>query len=92
MAETVLLSTLEAYWKQLEGHLAALRTKHQELENAWARLRDVYEGEGAQLFGAAFEAASKELGEYGTQGAMIERQLQSKVEELRAFEAAGSDL
>jgi uncharacterized protein YukE len=92
MAETVLLSTLDAYGKQLESQLATLRARHQELETAWGRLRDVYEGEGAQLFGEAFQAASKELGEYGTQGAVIERQLRSKVEELRAFESAGSDL
>ena len=92
MAETALLSTLIAYSKQLEDQLGTLRERHHDLETAWARLRDVYEGEGAQLFGEAFEAASKELAEYGTHGAVIARQLQMKIDELRAFEEADSSL
>jgi hypothetical protein len=92
MAGTALLSALDVYAKQLEAHLSLLRAQHQELETAWARLREVYEGEGAQVFGEAFEAASKELGEYGTLGAVIVRQLQAKMEELRAFHAADSAL
>jgi uncharacterized protein YukE len=92
MPETVLLSTLDAYAKQLDAQLAALRTRHQELEAAWARLRDVYEGEGAQIFGEAFEAASKELAEYAIHGAAVTRQLQNKIGELRSFQAADSTL
>jgi hypothetical protein len=92
MAETILLATLNAYAKQLENHLAALRERHRELETAWVRLREVYEGEGAQVFGEAFEAASARLAEYGSQSALIERQLHAKIAELRAFEAADPDL
>ena len=90
MAETALLSALEAYSKQLEAQLASLRMRHDELEAAWARLRDVYEGEGAQLFGEAFEAASKELAEYAVHGAAVARQLNGKIDELRSFQAADS--
>ena len=92
MAETALLSTLDAYAKQLDGQLAMLRGRHQELETAWGRLREVYEGEGAQVFGQAFEAASQELAEYASQGTAIARQLQAKIDELRAFQAADSGL
>lgn len=90
MAETALISALEAYAKQLEAHLAALRARHEELEIAWGRLRDVYEGEGAQMFGEAFEAAAKELGDYAVHGAAVARELQRKIDELRAFQAADS--
>lgn len=90
MADTALLSALEAYAKRLDAQLAMLRTRHQELETAWARLRDVYEGEGAQMFGEAFEAAAKELAEYTTRGAAVAWQLQRKIEELRSFQAADS--
>jgi hypothetical protein len=87
MAETALLGALDAYGKQLEAQLAALRGRHQDLEMAWARLREIYEGEGAQVFGEAFEVASKELADYGTQGVAVARQLQAKIEELRTFQA-----
>lgn len=53
MAENPLLISLGAYRQQLESHLAKLRERHQELESAWTRLRGVYEGEGAQVFGEA---------------------------------------
>jgi hypothetical protein len=92
MTETVLLATLDEYMKLLQTHLAALRERHQDLETAWLRLRDVYQGEGAEIFGQAFETASARLADYGTQGALISRQLQNKIEDLRAFEAAGSGL
>ena len=88
MADTVLLSTLERYAQQLERHMATLRGRHQELEAAWGRLRGIYEGEGAEMFGDAFESASARLADYASQGAMIERQLQAKIEDLRAFQAA----
>jgi hypothetical protein len=92
MAETMLLSTLEAYAQQLDAQLAALQTRHLDLETAWARLREVYEGEGAQMFGEAFEAASRELAEYAAHGATVSRRLQSKIEQLRSFQAADSTI
>jgi len=92
MAETALLVTLDEYARQLELHLASLRDKHQELEQAWARLRDVYQGEGAQVFGEAFQSASSRLADYGSQTALIAQQLQAKIDELRAFEAAGPEI
>jgi hypothetical protein len=92
MAENPLLISLDAYRQQLESHLAKLRERHQELESAWTRLRGVYEGEGAQVFGEAFEAASTRLAEYASQGALIEQQLRNKIAELRAFDAPDSEL
>lgn len=88
MAGTVLLSTLERYAQQLERHLATLRARHQELEAAWGRLRDVYEGEGAEMFAEAFTTASGRLAEYASEGAIIEKQLQAKIADLRAFHSA----
>jgi hypothetical protein len=92
MADTQLAAALAEYSKQLLVHMAALRERHEGLEKAWANLREIYEGEGAQVFGATFEAASAKLVEYGSQGALIERQLQARIDELRAFEAADSEL
>jgi hypothetical protein len=92
MADTVLLATLERYAQQLERHMATLRGRHQELEAAWVRLRGVYEGEGAEMFGEAFESASARLADYASQGALIERQLQTKIADLRAFQAADTEL
>ena len=92
MAETVLAATLGEYARQLETHLAALRARHEHLQTAWVRLREVYEGEGAQIFGEAFEAASAKLAEYSAGGAAIVRELQAKIGELRTFQAADPEL
>jgi hypothetical protein len=89
MAETVLLTTLRDYRRQLEEHLTALRDRHEHLEKAWMRLRDIYEGEGAQVFTEAFEMAAARLADYTSGGAQIARQLQIKIDELRQFESAG---
>ena len=92
MADTKLAAALEEYSKQLVVHMAALRERHESLAKAWANLREIYEGEGAQVFGAAFEAASAKLAEYGSQGVLIERQLQARIDELRAFESADPEI
>lgn len=88
MAETVLLATLREYSSNLSSHLSLLRERHQELETAWARLRELYEGEGAEVFGEAFEAASRRVADYSSQSEVIARQLGDKIEQLQAFEAA----
>jgi len=87
MVETRLLAALGEYSTELGRHLAVLRDRHQELETAWARLREIYQGEGAQAFGEAFESASMQLAEYSDQSQLIAAQLQTKIDELRAFEA-----
>jgi hypothetical protein len=92
MTETLLLASLGEYSEQLTGHLAVLRERHQELEIAWARLHEIYEGEGAQIFGEAFTAASARLADYTSGSELIARQLHNKIEELRAFEASDSAL
>lgn len=88
MADTRLAATLTDYSKQLDLHLVNLRERHQQLEIAWFRLRDVYEGEGAQVFAEAFEVASAQLAEYSQQGVEVARHLQIKLEELRGFQSA----
>jgi len=90
MAETLLLTTLRDYRRQLDEHLAALRDRHEQLEKAWVRLRDIYEGEGGLMFAEAFETAAARLAQYTTSGSQIARQLEAKLEELRQFESAGS--
>jgi len=92
MPETPLAVALREYREQLERHLAALRDRHQQLQAAWLRLRDIYEGEGAEVFAQAFETASAHLDEYATRGLEITQQLERKIEELRRFQAAGSSL
>lgn len=89
MAETPLLTTLRDYRRQLDEHLAALRDRHEHLETAWVRLRDIYEGEGALMFAEAFEMAAARLADYTSSGSQIARQLETKIEELRQFESAG---
>jgi uncharacterized protein YukE len=89
MAETVLLTALRDYRRQLEEHLTALRDRHEHLERAWVRLRDIYEGEGAQVFAEAFDMAAARLADYTSSGSQIARQLESRIEELRQFESAG---
>lgn len=92
MAESALLIALGEYSTELERHLAVLRDRHQELQTAWARLREIYEGEGAQVFSEAFKAASARLADYGDQSGHIAAQLQTKIDELRAFEASDRSL
>ena len=89
MAETLLLTTLRDYRRQLDEHLTALRDRHEHLEKSWVRLRDVYEGEGAQMFAEAFDMAVARLADYTSSGSQIARQLEAKIEELRRFESAG---
>lgn len=90
MTETLLLTTLRDYRRQLDEHLIALRDRHERLEQAWVRLRDIYEGEGAQMFAEAFDTAAARLADYTSSGSQIARQLEAKIEELRQFESAGS--
>ena len=90
MAETLLLTTLRDYRRQLDEHLTALRDRHEHLEQAWVRLRDIYEGEGAQMFAEAFDTAAARLADYASSGTQIARQLEAKIEELRQFESAGA--
>lgn len=89
MTDTVLLTTLRDYRRQLDEHLTVLRDRHDHLEQAWVRLRDIYEGEGGQMFAQAFDAAAARLAEYTNSGAQIARQLEAKIEELRRFESSG---
>ena len=85
--ETRLLVTLEDYQQQLETHLSNLRERHRQLDLAWMRLREIYEGEGAEIFAQAVGAASARLAEYSEHGTTIASVLRAKVEELRHFEA-----
>jgi uncharacterized protein YukE len=89
MAETPLLVALGEYRSQLEQHLAALRERHQQLQTVWLRLREIYEGEGAEVFSEAFETASRRLEDYADGGQDIARQLERKIDELRHFQAPG---
>ena len=87
MAETPLVVALGEYRSQLEQHLASLRERHQQLQTAWLRLREIYEGEGAEVFSEAFETASRRLEDYADRGQDIACQLERKLDELRRFQA-----
>jgi len=87
MAETPLLVAMHEYRGQLDRHLVALRERHQHLQTAWLRLRESYEGEGAEVFAEAFETASRRLEEYAAGGLDITRQLERKIDELRRFQS-----
>jgi hypothetical protein len=88
MAETPLLVTLREYRRQLDEHLATLRDRHEQLQTAWLRLREIYEGEGAEVFSEAFETASRRLEDYAARGLEIANHLERKIDELRRFQAA----
>ena len=92
MSETLLLATLGEYGRQLEIHLVNLRERHQHLEATWMRLREIYEGEGAEVFSEAFETASRRLADYAEHGAEVTRLLQIKTEALRRFQAADPEV
>ncbi len=87
MAKSRLLIILEAYEKQLQDHLHAMHEKRQEVDAAWRRLRDIYEGEAAQAFIEAFEASSARLADYNERASDVSRRLRTKIEELRRFES-----
>ena len=82
----ILLEHLQEYSKQLSGHLLVLEERHETLGAAWAALREVYEGTGAEVFAEAFEAASGRLRDYATAGAEISRLLAREVEKLRVID------
>ena len=88
MAETPLLVGLREYRSQLEEHLAALRERHEQLQTAWLRLREIYEGEGAEVFSEAFETASRRLEDYADRGVEIAHHLERKIDELGRFQGA----
>ena len=92
MPETQLQSCLDEYARELQSHLVSLRERHQNLEFAWIRLRDIYEGEGAEVFAEAFETASARLADYVRDGAEVARLLEAKIEELRQFNAPRPEL
>jgi uncharacterized protein YukE len=86
----MLLTTLEAYAKELRTHLAGLRERHRNLQLAWVRLREVYEGEAARAFTEAFEIASKTLTDYADQTHGALEQLEAKIEQLRKTDVSPS--
>jgi uncharacterized protein YukE len=88
MTEPNLVVTLNEYSKQLAEHLAMLREKRQELETAWIRLREIYEGEGARAFGEAFESASARLSQYNDLSDRLSQRLREKIAELQRFEGS----
>ena len=90
MAETPLLMMLRDYRREIEEHLAALRERHEELHTAWIRLREIYQGEGAEVFSEAFEIASRRLEDYSARGVDIAHQLERKIDELSRFQAPGA--
>lgn len=87
-----LLSCLEHYSGALERHGALLRERHADLEMAWRRLMDVYEGEAAELFAEAFASASARLAGYEDGVAAVTKSLAEKREELRRFQASEAEL
>jgi hypothetical protein len=89
MADTPLLVAMHEYRSQLEQHLVALRERHQQLQAAWFRLREIYAGDGAEVFSEAFETASRRLEDYAAGGLDIMHQLERKIDELRRFQASG---
>lgn len=78
---------LEDYAAALERHHARLRDEGAALETAWFRLRDVYEGHGAEVFAQAFERARQMIAAYADAAAAIQPLLRERLDALHRFDA-----
>lgn len=93
MANTdVLLQLLEAYDGQLQQHVAQLSQEYHELEVRWHALRNVYEGNAAEQFKAAWEQTSLGFQEYIELAQPIMKILEERIEALRRAGRIEKDL
>lgn len=85
---TQLRSALADYATVLEEKQAALREALGGVESAYAALRDVYEGDGAQQFRRTWDMASDAFGAYDEGVPVLLEQLRDKIDQLAAIDRA----
>jgi hypothetical protein len=83
---TLFATHLDAYQVTLGETHAAVSDAHRELEAAYRALRDVYGGQGADEFDAAWRAAGSAIFAYTEGAPRLLQLLGHKVEQLRALD------
>lgn len=84
---TRLARGLEDYLEALDRHQARLRDEGAALEAAWIRLRDLYQGTGAEMFAQAFERSRQMMAAYAEATAAILPILRNRLDALHQFDA-----
>jgi uncharacterized protein YukE len=79
---------LEEYLEALRFHMASLREHHGQMATAWGRLRDGYQGRGAEAFGDVWMRSDARFREYIDASGRIQQALARQIEELRRFDSA----
>lgn len=78
---------LEEYLEALQFHMASLREHHGQMATAWGRLRDGYQGRGAEAFGEVWTRSDARFREYIDASGRIQQVLAQQIEELRRFDS-----
>lgn len=89
---TELHRALDDFQDILNRHLILLREEDAALQAAWFSLRDVYQGDGADVFEAAFLRARQTLTAYQTAGETISPILRERIDALGRFDHPDSTL
>lgn len=77
---------LEAYRDALVGHLTGLGEQHARMGNAWGRLREGYQGRGAEAFGEVWERSDARFREYIDASGRIRQVIERQLEKLERFD------
>ncbi|RHW25425.1 hypothetical protein D0Z08_19555 [Nocardioides immobilis] len=85
---TQLRRALADYATVLEEKQAAVRDALSEVESAYAALRDVYGGDGAQQFRRTWDMASDAFRSYDEGVPVLLEQLRDKIDQLAAIDRA----
>ena len=89
MTETSRLRlALKDYLQALDAHRVRLREEQSQLRASWHRTRDVYLGEGADVFEEAFRRASVAMDDYLRAADVIAPEMQSRLDALDRFDSA----
>ena len=87
-----LTALLADYAGALEGHLGAVREEFAQLERAWTRLSEVYEGAAAEQFRSVFLATADRMHRYEHDATGLNDLLKRRTETLRRLDSSATDL
>lgn len=87
MNPTLLLAALENFATTIGASQQHVRDAYGDLDSAYRALRDAWEGEGADEFFNAWSTAGDAIVAYTDQMPALAALLESKVDELRRFDA-----
>ena len=88
---TKLRTGLEAYRDALVQHLATLRDHHGQMQVAWGRLRDGYQGRGAEAFAEVWARSDGRFREYIDASGRIKQVLEGQIDKLARFDTPSGD-